>query len=145
MVLGLAVLCLNTYLVFILVRFRVGDGAVHRRNGENYARACTIWDMSRSLRGRLFLHFLSVRTYRVDSLAQSEEHMARMTAGDELKLTLDPVGERAYGKPWEGLGQVLRIADSEVALMMLAGNVPLEITDGYQVTSPTRDSSTRTR
>ncbi len=59
--------------------------------------------------------------------------MARMTPGDELKLTLDPVGQRAYGKPWEGLGQVLRIADSEVALMMQGGNVPLEITDGYQV------------
>ena len=69
----------------------------------------------------------------IASLAQSEEHMARMTAGDELKLTLDPVGQRAYGKPWEGLGQVLRIADSEVALMMQGGNVPLEITDGYQV------------
>lgn len=59
--------------------------------------------------------------------------MARMTPGDELKLSLDPVGQRAYGKPWEGLGQVLRIADSEVALMMQGGNVPLEITDGYQV------------
>ncbi|CAB1119331.1 unnamed protein product [Ectocarpus sp. CCAP 1310/34] len=66
-------------------------------------------------------------------LAQSEEHMARMTAGDELKLSLDPVGQRAYGKPWEGLGHVLRIADSEVALMMLGGMVPTEITDGYQV------------
>ncbi|CAM9439699.1 unnamed protein product, partial [Pylaiella littoralis] len=66
-------------------------------------------------------------------LAQSEEHMARMTAGDELKLTLNPVGERVHGKPWEGLGQVLRIADSEVALMMLGGDVPLEVTDGYQL------------
>ncbi|CAM9530658.1 unnamed protein product [Ectocarpus fasciculatus] len=66
-------------------------------------------------------------------LAQSEEHMARMTAGDELKLSLDPVGQRAHGKPWEGLGHVLRIADSEVALMMLGGMVPTEITDGYQV------------
>lgn len=56
-----------------------------------------------------------------------------MTAGDELKLSLDPVGQRAYGKPWEGLGHVLRIADSEVALMMLGGMVPTEITDGYQV------------
>lgn len=63
--------------------------------------------------------------------------MARMTAGDELKLTLNPVGERAHGKPWEGLGQVLRIADSEVALMMLGGNVPLDVTDGYQVMHPT--------
>lgn len=63
--------------------------------------------------------------------------MARMTAGDELKLTLNPVGQRAYGKPWEGLGQVLRIADSEVALMMQGGNVPLEVTDGYQVMRPT--------
>lgn len=63
--------------------------------------------------------------------------MARMTAGDELKLTLNPVGERAHGKPWEGLGQVLRIADSEVALMMLGGNVPLDVTDGYQVMRPT--------
>lgn len=58
-----------------------------------------------------------------------------MTAGDELKLSLDPVGERAFGRPWEGLGQVLRISDSEVSLMMLCGNIPLEITDGYQVTS----------
>lgn len=63
--------------------------------------------------------------------------MARMTAGDELKLSLDPVGQRAHGRPWEGLGQVLRISDSEVALMMLGGNVPTEITDGYQVTSST--------
>lgn len=63
--------------------------------------------------------------------------MARMTAGDELKLTLNPVGERVHGKPWEGLGQVLRIADSEVALMMLGGDVPLEVTDGYQVMQPT--------
>lgn len=61
--------------------------------------------------------------------------MARMTAGDELKLSLDPVGQRAFGRPWEGPGQVLRISDSEVALMMLCGSVPLEITDGYQVTS----------
>lgn len=61
--------------------------------------------------------------------------MARMQSGDELKLTLDPVGQRAYGKPWEGLGQVLRISDSEVSLMMLGGNVPLDVTDGYQVTS----------
>lgn len=60
-----------------------------------------------------------------------------MTAGDELKLSLDPVGERAFGRPWEGLGHVLRISDSEVALMMLSGNIPLEITDGYQVTSST--------
>lgn len=59
--------------------------------------------------------------------------MARMAPGDELKLTLDPVGERAYGKPWEGLGQVLRIADSEVALMVHVVNVPLNVTDGYQV------------
>lgn len=59
--------------------------------------------------------------------------MARMQSGDELKLTLDPVGQRAYGKPWEGLGQVLRISDSEVSLMMLGGNVPLDVTDGYQV------------
>lgn len=65
--------------------------------------------------------------------------MARMTAGDELKLSLDPVGQRAYGKPWEGLGHVLRIADSEVALMMLGGMVPTEITDGYQVTTCNAD------
>lgn len=61
--------------------------------------------------------------------------MARMAPGDELKLTLDPVGQRAYGNAWEGLGQVLRIADSEVALMMHGGNVPLDVTDGYQVMS----------
>lgn len=59
--------------------------------------------------------------------------MARMASGDELKLSLNPAGERAYGKAWEGLGQVLRISDCEVSLMMHAGNVPLEITDGYQV------------
>lgn len=66
-------------------------------------------------------------------LAQSEEQMARMASGDELKLSLNPSGERSYGKAWEGLGQVLRISDCEVSLMMHAGNVPLEITDGYQV------------
>lgn len=70
----------------------------------------------------------------LNSLGQSEDTMARMAAGDELKLQLDPVGQRAYGKPWDGLGQVLRITDGEVALMMHAGNVPLDITDGYQVT-----------
>ena len=59
--------------------------------------------------------------------------MARMQSGDELRLTLDPVGQRTYGKPWEGIGQVLRISDSEVSLMMVGGNVPLEVTDGYQV------------
>lgn len=60
--------------------------------------------------------------------------MARVASGDELKLQLDPVGERAYGgKEWEGLGQVIRITDGEVALMMHAGNVPLDIADGYQV------------
>lgn len=58
-----------------------------------------------------------------------------MTAGDELKLSLDPVGERAYGRAWEGLGQVLRISDSEVSLMMLCGNIPLDVTDGYQARS----------
>lgn len=66
-------------------------------------------------------------------LAHSEESMARMAPGDELKLQLDPVGERAFGKSWEGLGQILRIADSEVSLMMHGGSVPLDITDGYQV------------
>lgn len=59
--------------------------------------------------------------------------MARTAAGDELRLSLDPVGQRAHGKAWEGVGQVLRISDSEVALMVLTGNVPLDITDGYQV------------
>ena len=59
--------------------------------------------------------------------------MARMAAGDELKLSLNSAGERLYGKAWEGLGQVLRISDCEVSLMMHGGNVPLEITDGYQV------------
>lgn len=68
-----------------------------------------------------------------NSLAQTEENMARMQSGDELRLTLDPVGQRTYGKPWEGIGQVLRISDSEVSLMMVGGNVPLEVTDGYQV------------
>lgn len=71
--------------------------------------------------------------YFFPSLVQSAEKMARMAAGDELKLTLDPVGQRAHGKSWEGLGQVLRIADCEVSLMMHGGNVPLDITDGYQV------------
>lgn len=61
--------------------------------------------------------------------------MARMAPGDELKLQLDPAGQRANGKPWDGLGQVLRISDGEVALMMHGGNVPLEVTDGYQVTA----------
>lgn len=59
--------------------------------------------------------------------------MARTAAGDELQLSLDPVGQRAFGKEWSGVGHVLRITDGEVALMMLAGNVPLDVTDGYQV------------
>lgn len=61
--------------------------------------------------------------------------MSRVAPGDELKLALDPVGERAYGSSWEGLGQILRIADGEVALMMHGGSVPLDVTDGYQVPS----------
>lgn len=58
--------------------------------------------------------------------------MARMAVGDELKLQLDPVGQRAHGKAWEGLGQVLRITDGEVALMMHTGGIPLDISTGYQ-------------
>ncbi|CAM9092624.1 unnamed protein product [Ascophyllum nodosum] len=76
---------------------------------------------------------LNKKRIAIFRLAQSEEQMARMAAGDELKLSLNSAGERLYGKAWEGLGQVLRISDCEVSLMMHGGNVPLEITDGYQV------------
>jgi RNA helicase UPF1, 1B domain len=49
--------------------------------------------------------------------------------GDELRLKLDSLTARAWGKPWEGTGNVLRIADGEVALEMRNNVVPGEITE----------------
>jgi regulator of nonsense transcripts 1 len=58
----------------------------------------------------------------------------RTMVGDELRLRLDDGAQRLYGRKWEGAGSVLRISDSEVAVEMRgSGNIPEDITDGYEV------------
>ena len=51
--------------------------------------------------------------------------------GDELRLKLGPLAASLHGKPWEGVGQILRLTEGEVALEMRAsGGVPLDVTEG---------------
>ncbi|CAM9844197.1 unnamed protein product, partial [Discosporangium mesarthrocarpum] len=76
---------------------------------------------------------LNKKRIAIFRIAGEEESMARIAIGDELRLRLDPAGARQYGYDWEGLGQVLRITEGEVSLMMNTGNVPVEVVDGYQV------------
>ena len=59
--------------------------------------------------------------------------------GDELRLKLDSMSARMHGKPWEGVGHILRLLDGEIALEMRSNNVPLEVTEvskgGCNITS----------
>lgn len=49
--------------------------------------------------------------------------------GDELRLKLDSLSARLYGRPWEGTGHVLRLGDGEVALEMRNNNVPADLAE----------------
>jgi hypothetical protein len=51
--------------------------------------------------------------------------------GDELRLKLGSLAARLHGRPWEGVGQILRVTDGEVALELRAsGGVPVDVTEG---------------
>ncbi|CAM9226301.1 unnamed protein product [Chrysoparadoxa australica] len=62
-----------------------------------------------------------------------EASQMRVVNGDEIKIRLEPGMARVYGKSWEGVGNVLRMTDGEIAVEMRTSHVPTEITDGYEV------------
>jgi regulator of nonsense transcripts 1 len=66
-----------------------------------------------------------------------DEQDSGLTIGDELRLKLDGFTARLHGvnggKPWEGVGNVLRMADGEVALEMRDPRCPTEVTEGYAI------------
>lgn len=53
--------------------------------------------------------------------------------GDELRLKLGPLAAIRHGRAWEGVGQILRLVDGEVALEMRTPSCPVEITEGCVV------------
>ncbi|KAJ8599766.1 hypothetical protein CTAYLR_003412 [Chrysophaeum taylorii] len=57
----------------------------------------------------------------------------RLLVGDELRLKLDAVGARHYGRSWEAIGNVLRISDGEIALEFRTPNVPADVTDACYI------------
>ena len=76
---------------------------------------------------------LSKRKIAVFRFPGRDESETRLVLGDELKLSLGPTSARQYGKPWEAVGSVLRIDESEIELTMRSNDVPAEIQDGYVV------------
>ena len=61
-----------------------------------------------------------------------DENDLRLVAGDELRLRLDPMAAKLYGKPWEDVGTILRISpDGEIMLELKGHSVPVDITEGY--------------
>ena len=44
-------------------------------------------------------------------------HAHRLVVGDELKLRLDAAAARANGGPWEGVGHVQWLEDSEIGIL----------------------------
>lgn len=50
--------------------------------------------------------------------AAYESSELRLLVGDELRLKLDAGGARQYGRPWEAIGQVLRISDGNAATVV---------------------------
>ena len=59
---------------------------------------------------------------------------SRIMVGDELRLKLGEGAQFLYGRPWEGVGYVKDIIDSEIELeLRTAGNVPDSIADDYVV------------
>lgn len=65
------------------------------------------------------------------------EEEAGLTVGDELRLKLDVLTARMHGvnggQAWEGVGNVLRMADGEVSLEMRVSHCPTEVRDGFSV------------
>jgi regulator of nonsense transcripts 1 len=81
------------------------------------------WD--KSLAGK------NVATFSFHRMAVEQ---SRIMVGDELRLKLGEGAQFLYGRPWEGVGYVKDIIDSEVELeLRTGGNVPDSITDDYIV------------
>ena len=74
---------------------------------------------------------LNKRKIAIFKISGREEGETRLMVGDELKLSLGLTSMHQYGKPWEGIGSVLRLEDNEIELTMKSNDVPSEITDGY--------------
>ena len=81
------------------------------------------WD--KSLTGK-WIAFFTFRRIQVE--------VTKIVVGDELRLKLGQGGEFLYGKPWEGVGYVKSILDSEVELeLRTAGSVPENLSEDYIV------------
>ena len=81
------------------------------------------WD--KSLAGK------NVATFSFHRMAVEQ---SRIMVGDELRLKLGEGAQFLYGRPWEGVGYVKDIIDSEVELeLRTGGNVPDSISDDYVV------------
>jgi len=81
------------------------------------------WD--KSLSGK------NVATFSFHRMAVEQ---SRIMVGDELRLKLGDGAQFLYGRPWEGVGYVKAIIDSEVELeLRTGGNVPDSIGDDYVV------------
>ena len=81
------------------------------------------WD--KSLSGK------NVATFSFHRMAVEQ---SRIMVGDELRLKLGEGAQFLYGRPWEGVGYVKAIIDSEVELeLRTGGNVPDSIADDYVV------------
>ena len=81
------------------------------------------WD--KSLTGK------NLATFSFHRLAAEQ---SRIVPGDELRLKLGQGAEFLYGRPWEGVGYVKGIVDSEVYMELRStGSVPEQISDGYVV------------
>ncbi len=76
---------------------------------------------------------LNKKKIAIFNIAGREEGETRLMVGDELKLSLGPTSMNMYGKPWEGIGSVLRLDDNDIELAMKSNDVPSEIFDGYIV------------
>lgn len=81
------------------------------------------WD--KSLAGK------NVATFSFHRMAVEQ---SRIMVGDELRLKLGEGAQFLHGRPWEGVGYVKDIIDSEVELeLRTGGNVPDSVTDDYVV------------
>jgi regulator of nonsense transcripts 1 len=73
----------------------------------------------------------NVATFSFHRLAVEQ---SRIMVGDELRLKLGQGAQFLYGRPWEGVGYVKDIIDSEIELeLRTGGNVPESIADDYVV------------
>ena len=75
---------------------------------------------------------LGKKRIAIFSFPSHDESQFRVVPGDELRLRLDSHAARLNGSDWDGVGHVLWMHESDIALEMRERKgIPLELSDGY--------------